>query len=287
MKKVLSLITTISMFICPVFAYNDIEEKTESITVLTDLDIMQGYDDNTFRPDESITRSEFAAVVVRALNLEGYAKNNAVDTVFSDVKKSDWFSGYVQVAQEKNIINGYPDGTFRPEEPVLYMEAVKMLVCLLGYAPKFENHPDAYPNGYIIEANQQGLTRGATGIITDPATRYQIAGLTYNALTLPMMEQRTYAEKVEYIVNEEKLILTTSLGVSKVEAEIKEIKDDSAILAINKETSLLYNEEDLEAGENTLAIKKVLDLSSYLNQKCFVLINMENKIIISIFPITK
>lgn len=101
--------------------------------MLSSLGILEGYEDGTFKPEGTITRAEFAAVTVRLLGAEDSAQGAIGGGQFSDVPDDQWFAGYVNYAASLGIINGMGRrGTFAPQEPVKYQEAVKMLVCMLG-----------------------------------------------------------------------------------------------------------------------------------------------------------
>jgi hypothetical protein len=76
-----------------------------------------------FTPDREITRAEFAAIVVRGLGL----KPESGTTSFSDVKASDWYSGAVRTASEYGLINGYADGTFRPNDLITREQAIAII----------------------------------------------------------------------------------------------------------------------------------------------------------------
>ena len=85
--------------------------------------IISGVGDELFEPERSITRAEFAAVMVRALGLgpEEY-KNN-----YADVKAGEWYSKYISTASSHGLIRGYDDGTFKPEEKITRQEAMAIL----------------------------------------------------------------------------------------------------------------------------------------------------------------
>lgn len=85
--------------------------------------IVSGVSNNTFEPDRSITRAEFAAVVVRALGLKPGEGSNS----FSDVSDSDWYADVVKTASSYSLIGGYEDGTFRPLERVTRQEAMALI----------------------------------------------------------------------------------------------------------------------------------------------------------------
>ncbi len=80
--------------------------------------ILLGYDSGEIRPDQHVKRSEAAAMVGRALGLDKTQRS----TRFSDVGSSNHASGYIESAAEKGILNGFKDGTFRPDQPVTRAE---------------------------------------------------------------------------------------------------------------------------------------------------------------------
>ncbi|NOU93755.1 hypothetical protein GC093_11050 [Paenibacillus sp. LMG 31456] len=85
--------------------------------------IVNGIDKAEFKPDRPIARSEFAAIIVRALGLNG---SLSVST-FSDVSSSDWFKDSVNQAYQYGIVSGYPDGSFGPTASVTREEAMSMI----------------------------------------------------------------------------------------------------------------------------------------------------------------
>ncbi|MDR0930522.1 MAG: S-layer homology domain-containing protein [Clostridiales bacterium] len=226
LKKATSLLLAFVMIIglVPAFAasYTDVSEAdNEAVTVLSAFDILQGYEDGTFGGDKAITRAEFAAVVDRLIGAEDLSKVQ-VATIFSDVPQSHWASGYIQMAQQQGIIVGYPDGTFLPEQTVTYEEAVKMLICALGYEPMAVDE-GGYPTGYLYSAQLAGVTKGTTGVIGQPATRSLVAQLTYRALTADMMERVIYGtgDKNYQVVAGQK-VLGKYLNAAKVRVAVKE-----------------------------------------------------------------
>ncbi len=98
-------------------SFKDVPESYvfyEEIQYLVDFEIISGFEDGTFKPNQSVTRGQAAIMLGRSLGLDGQTKR----TVFSDVPATSVASGYIQEAYEWDIITGYPDGTFRPNEPV-------------------------------------------------------------------------------------------------------------------------------------------------------------------------
>ena len=138
LKKVLALVVALTMVLGTVaFAsFTDVTAEADSFTAvqtLSSLEILNGYEDGTFKPEGDITRAEFCAVVCRALGLEGSANGAKGATQFTDVAADHWASGYINLAAGQKIVNGYGDGKFGPEDNVTYEQAVKMLVVALGF----------------------------------------------------------------------------------------------------------------------------------------------------------
>jgi hypothetical protein len=92
--------------------------------------VIDGVTSTTFEPERSITRAEFAALVVRALGLP----TNTAGNTFSDVQASAWYAGVVNAAVKAGIINGYEDNTFRPDRQINREELSAMVVRALKFA---------------------------------------------------------------------------------------------------------------------------------------------------------
>ncbi|MBR6523332.1 MAG: S-layer homology domain-containing protein [Clostridia bacterium] len=221
LSKVLAVVLALAMALSMVSfaAYTDVEagaDCEEAVTVLSALEILKGYEDGSFKPDATITRAEFATVVIRLLGLADTATGGA--TIFTDVAADHWANGYIALAAQQGIVNGYGDGRFGPEDPVKYQEAIKMVVAALGYTPMADAN-GGYPGGYQVVASQKGILAGISGAkANEPATRGVVAQLGYNALTVPLMEQTGYGTQTNFqTVNS---LLLNKLGVTKFEGVV-------------------------------------------------------------------
>jgi hypothetical protein len=85
--------------------------------------VISGVGNGIFNPDHDITRAEFAAIIVRGLGLE--LESGPVP--FSDVKASAWYNDVVKTAHANNLINGYEDGTFRPNDKITREQAMVII----------------------------------------------------------------------------------------------------------------------------------------------------------------
>lgn len=112
--------------------FTDVEDSAwyaPAVEALSELGIINGYADGTFRPNASITRAEFTAMAMRFARdtLDG-------GSIFSDVTTGDWFYAPVTSAADYGWINGYPDGTFRPNAPITRAEVAAVVNRMLERA---------------------------------------------------------------------------------------------------------------------------------------------------------
>ncbi len=98
-------------------------EYATAIASLKEEEILQGYDDGNFRADAAVNRAEFLKMLLDAIDFSPIGRE--FTQCFSDIS-NQWFAPYVCVAKRKNWVMGYPDLTFRPENPVSRAEAVAL-----------------------------------------------------------------------------------------------------------------------------------------------------------------
>ena len=102
-----------------------------AVSTLSNAGIIDGYEDGTFKPDGNITRAEFATIAVRFFE----ATYDGED-LFSDIA-GHWAQDYINEAANAGIVDGYPDGTFRPQQYITRAEAMTMVNRTI------DRHPDA------------------------------------------------------------------------------------------------------------------------------------------------
>ncbi len=174
-------------------SFPDVKENYKhaaAIETLSQLGIIGGYEDGTFRPDNNVERDEMAKLVYVLYTTFSDAGKGSVK--FDDVTADNWAVGYISWCSAKSIVGGYGDGTFRPDNNVTYDEALKMVCCVLGYTD-FDS--DLWPTDVRQKALRElklGENIEANG--SDYLTRGQVAQLLYNALFVDMNET-----KVEYV----------------------------------------------------------------------------------------
>ncbi|MBD3360700.1 hypothetical protein GF366_02760 [Candidatus Peregrinibacteria bacterium] len=144
MKKIFLSVVS-ALFLSPaVFAsFSDVPTTHtyyDSINYVQSEGIVDGYPDGTYRPDNLINRAEFTKIVIGTAfyGYLYYGENplsECSSSDFPDVPKDEWFYMYVCIADNKGIIDGYPDGTFKPAGNINFAEAAKIIVNAL---PEYE-----------------------------------------------------------------------------------------------------------------------------------------------------
>jgi S-layer homology domain len=94
------------------------------IKALVEKDIIKGYPDGTFKPDQPVTRAEFAALLNRAFEL----KDVRAARKFKDVPAKFWAAAVIQKAYKGGFLSGYPNGTFAPKQNIIRIQSLVSLV---------------------------------------------------------------------------------------------------------------------------------------------------------------
>ena len=152
----------------------------KAVDSLSNLGVLGGYEDGTFKPDATVTRAQFAKIVYMMEN-QGTTDPNADaykgNSAFFDVAANQWFSGYVNWAYQRKIIGGMGDGTFQPDGTLTYAQAIKMYVVASGV----DDSGYSYPNDYIAKATELCILNNVYyGNPNDGASRGNIAVMGYN-----------------------------------------------------------------------------------------------------------
>ncbi len=113
----------------------------EAINYVQEQQIVQGYENGTFRPDKKINRAEFTKIIIES-SVETRLIASLQDC-FTDVQ-NQWFAKYICLAKNKEIINGYSDETFKPNQNISFVEAAKIIVKAFGYEVKEDKGRDLF-----------------------------------------------------------------------------------------------------------------------------------------------
>lgn len=184
--------------------------STESAqTLLKNLNIMVGDESGNMNLDACVTRAEFSKIAINASKYKNMVALGANVSVFKDCTYTHWAAPYVKVAVSNGIITGYPDGTFRPEETVLYEEAITVFLKLLGYTD--DDFGNSWPYGQAGIAANLGLNKNIDKTIGAAMTRGDIMTLVYNVLTTDSKNSaNAYISQIDGVFYEDAVIMATN-----------------------------------------------------------------------------
>jgi hypothetical protein len=108
-------------------AFTDVKSSdwhNYAISVIGNFDIIKGYEDGTFKPDASITRAELAAISARFADKMKMKGNRTI--LFTDIT-GHWAEDEISKAASYGWLNGYPDGSFKPDQPINRAEFITII----------------------------------------------------------------------------------------------------------------------------------------------------------------
>jgi len=195
MKRLVSLtiiIVLFSQYIVNASFIDTADKKYEiAADVVVGLGLMKSFDDGTFRGEDEVTRGEFADIIAKILSFDNVGMLNS----FNDVDEDNAYAKSIGVVSTLKIMNGDGKGYFNPNGAVSYNEAIKALICLLGYE-EHAIYQGGYPFGYLLQASKIGLTKGVdnSGVFN----RATAAQLIYNALDIEVLRAVGFGESKKY-----------------------------------------------------------------------------------------
>ena len=137
------------------------KEKPKTEEMLTHIAYLNGYPDNTIRPQGSITRAEVAAIFARLK--VGEANIPSGSSNYSDVNSSDWFAKYIAFVTDNKIMEGYEDGSFKPNDKITRAEftaVVSRYNSLVNVESSFEDVSGHWAEKYIGAVTSKGWISG-------------------------------------------------------------------------------------------------------------------------------
>ena len=161
----------------------------EAIEVLSALGIINGYGDNTFGPDDILTRAQLCTMMVQAMDDDNdvYADTK---NAFTDVAADHWARAYIDTAVRKGLMVGHTDGTFGPDDNLTYGQAARVILTALGYGYL------EWGNGVDMIAYQNGLYKNIKLVSFDgECSRAHAAQMLYNAFDCKLYGQYFYQTK--------------------------------------------------------------------------------------------
>jgi len=190
MKKILAItLSSVLLLTQTAFAtsltYKDVEiahQYSKDINFLSANQIVQGYSDGTFKPNNKLNRAEFLKILVEGL--VQFSASNPIDDYgnqkcFTDVPANEWYTKYVCYAKTQGIVQGNPDGTFKPDSKINLAEALKITLKTVG--AKFEEGTPWY-KGFTEIAESAHIIPLAFDSMDQKVTRGQMANLMHRTL---------------------------------------------------------------------------------------------------------
>ncbi|MBE3570482.1 MAG: 5'-nucleotidase C-terminal domain-containing protein [Bacillales bacterium] len=160
----------------------------EAVSDLTGRGIISGFKDDTFRPSDHVTRAQAAKILALALGLE---VENVSNPGFKDVKKGDWFYGPVAALVKAGVLDGFEDGTFKPNEKLTRAQMAKMMTLGFHFNTKIETKNPftdvkerTWYAPYVLPLFENKVTTGITNTTFAPnqfVNRGQMAAFVFRS----------------------------------------------------------------------------------------------------------
>ncbi len=178
MKKTVISLAITALISGNTYAFSDVNEGMfykDSVNFLEDEGIVNGYSDGTFGYNKQINRAEFLKILVEARSDdEDFLETFSDDSCFKDVRAGNWYTKYICFAKEHGLIDGYPDGSFKPANNINFVEATKIV--LRVFEEDFSSTNPWY-KGLVEKASKQNLIPPTITKFEQKITRAETADL--------------------------------------------------------------------------------------------------------------
>ncbi len=198
MKKIISFVFISSLFLqTAMAAFNDVPQthpNYQAINYMERTGIIEGYDDNSFRPDQNVVRAEAVKIIVKPL-YESFEDVN--ENPFPDVSPEQWFAAYVKKAKDEGVVSGDGDtGNFEGARNVNLAEYLKMLTLAFKVdLSEYQNSDEVIYNDvqdlnqwfipYLYYASSTNLVHADKNNNINPGkdlTRAEVAEITFKLI---------------------------------------------------------------------------------------------------------
>lgn len=195
------------------YAFTDVAADDycyESILRLSDLGIISGYSDGSFSPQSTITRAEFARIIVSAMNKDTEAKSKGLISSFADVPDGLWSAPYINYVSNQNLVAGYSDGSFQPDKTISFAESLTILLRVLGYNESTVGY--FWPNNYVDAGSSLGISSDMPYGVNQPITRGDAAIMLERTLFSDISGQtdKTLLEDTGYTILKDMIVIDSN-----------------------------------------------------------------------------
>lgn len=186
----------------------DTHPNAEAITWAAEEEIVQGFDDGAFRPEQPVTRAELIKIVMTPEMYSACEEENALidrAVVFPDLS-NHWAEMYVWCSKINGVVKGYDDGLFRPNNPVTFTEAAKIITLALGEEIKADEEL-WYKNYVQFLSNKQAIPTSILEL-DKKLTRGEVVEMMWR-----VKEEKRVGRIVKYFVRRENGKLQSELRI--------------------------------------------------------------------------
>jgi len=222
-KRVITLLVILAVMMCGIIptsaaGFTDTVGKPSenAASLLAALGLVEGKAEGLYEPDANLTRAEMATIVMRVMGADVTASGA---DIFTDVPSSHWAYKNIAAAYNIGVVAGIDAKTFAPDAQVTYAQAVKMIVCALGYEVHAQSQ-GGYPTGYLSKASQLGILKGATQSSDTAITRGTMAIILANALDVKLLEKTSFGNDANQYKESKDTLLSKYLHIDKFEGII-------------------------------------------------------------------
>lgn len=201
----------------------------DAAQLLTELKVISGFPDGSFKPEGNVTRAQIAKMIYVAMRkgVDDLGANFVNASVPLTDIGSHWAKGYIKYAYGANIVAGFPNGTFQPDANVTGYQAAKMMLTALGYSSTVEQYAGTgWDFRVAVDAASAGLLEGLEAVdLSKPLTRDNAAQMIYNGIFANMV---TYDE--DGVLTEGKTFAEAKLGLLEING-ILQATDEASVIA--------------------------------------------------------
>lgn len=201
-KKLLSLLLAAAVLLGSAPAAFAASEASDSVIeqVIRSTGIMVGDANGNMNLGNTVTRAEYAKMLVAASSYKDKVAGASNSSPFKDVPYTHWAAGYIKTAVQQGWLSGYLDGSYKPDNTVTLEEAATGVLKLLGYTT--EDFSGSYPYGQLALYESLGLDAKITATQGTAMTRRNMMYLFYNLLNTETKDGQVYAQTLGYTLND-------------------------------------------------------------------------------------
>ena len=268
-KRILSLLLAAVVLLGSAPAAFAASEVSDSVIeqVVRAAGIMVGDASGNMNLDKTVTRAEYAKMLVAASTYKDKVSGVSNSSPFSDVPYTHWAAGYIKTAVAQGWLTGYLDGSYKPDNTVTLEEAATGALKLLGYTT--EDFSGSYPYGQLALYESLGLDTKVTASQGTAMTRRNMMYLFYNLLNAETRDGQVYAQTLGYTLNDNgeidylSMVSDTMQGPYVVEGSLSDIvsSDNKTVYrngyastadAVQKYDVVYYNDSAIWAYANAV-----------------------------------